>query len=160
MKFPSPPILSVVTICFLCLTTTDISSAQEVAKPQVDQKGDEELKWKSFAEKDFGKVRFSAPTIIAVMLDLCPGCKAKRDALWSNPKLKRIVLERKMNLFNGNAAEDAGMDELIKNKFKVKKLPVVIIHDKTMAGDPLILDGIPEPDAVIKAILKKYPMPK
>ena len=159
MRFSYPPILSVIMICFLCLIKIDVSAAQEAAT-QVDQKDDAELRWKQFSEKEFGKVRFSAPTIIAVMLDLCPGCKAKRDALWSNPKLKRIVLERKMNLFNGNAAEDAGMDELIKTKFKVKKLPVVIIQDKTMAGDPIILNGIPEPDAVINAILKKYPMSK
>lgn len=133
--------------------------ALEPTKRQDDSAAAAELKWKAYSEKEFTKNRFSAPTVIVIMKDLCPGCRAKRDALWSNPAVKKQVTLRGMNLFRGNAAEEKGLQAAIEEKFKVKTLPVVIIHSKQMADKPLILPGTPEPAAVVKALQKKLPIP-
>ena len=57
-----------------------------------------ELEWSDFDEAKFDKKRFTGPMIVAIMKDLCPGCKAKRDALWSNRKLVEAVVQQKMEI--------------------------------------------------------------
>lgn len=119
-----------------------------------------ELEWSNFDEVNFDKKRFTGPMIVAIMKDLCPGCKAKRDALWSNRKLVEAVLQRKMILFNGNAETEVGLSDLIKQKFKVSDLPVVIIYRKSMMANPIILSGIPAAETIIKALDKHIPVKK
>ncbi len=147
--------LSLIWSILLGVGLPAVSWGQATEEPEIA-----ELEWSDFDEAKFDKKRFTGPMIVAIMKDLCPGCKAKRDALWSNRKLVEAVVQRKMILFNGNAETKVGLSDLIKRKFKVSDLPVVIIHRKSMMANPIILSGIPAAETIIKALDEHIPLKK
>ena len=127
---------------------------------KVEKKTSLQLSWKTFSIKEFDRQRLTAPVLVAVMRDLCPGCKAARDKLWSDQQLRKAVVERKMVLFDGNASVDEDIAEAIRKKFDITKLPVVVIGDRKMTENFLIMPGIPKSADVLKAIEKKLPLSK
>lgn len=114
--------------------------------------------WNKFTPDAFEKARLKKPAVLALMRDLCPGCKAKRDALWSDKEVKAALEQRDVFLFFGNAATDTGLAEHVRKTFAVGELPVVIITSTPIKDEPLVLSGIPEPEQVIKALAKKIPV--
>lgn len=117
-----------------------------------------DLRWRRFTPEEFGTLRFRKPTVLALMQDFCPGCRAKRDALWSDKALKAAILQREVVLFEGNAETDKEITRQVKEIFGVDKLPVVILNSTPMDDKPVVLPGIPEPRQVLKALEEKLPL--
>lgn len=145
--------LSIRITIFLSFSMIFQSAIAQEKKPVEKPK----LEWTKLEFKQFDKKRFGNPIIISFMRDLCPGCKAKRDALWSDSELIQAVTKRKTVLFEGNAAVDQKLAADVKEKFAIKNYPVVILVGKGMSDKPVILEGIPEPAKVLDAVRKHFP---
>jgi len=149
---------TIISVVYGSLSVCDDERKSERSVESVNLKESGELQWNKYSPNEFEKVRYRKPIIVALMRDLCPGCKAKRDALWADKKLKAALMRRNIVLFSGNAATDKQLAEQIKETFGVGDLPAVIVCSKPMSDKPIVLRGIPEPEIVIDALENKIPV--
>ena len=117
------------------------------------------LQWEKFDKERFYKSLYVKPTMIAVMADLCPGCRNMRDRFWSGKRVLKELAKREAALFFGVGSEDQALAKFIRDEFD-KDLPVMMIWTTDMGGEPIQLPKLAKEADVLQALEEKLPLKK